>query len=228
MTAKWQPLQRAEIPEGAHPKELVSETAKRLGVSEDDAVRILTDDVKQTEVWLNHLYQVQVRFFICAEWNRSPMVHLNIRRRDGAAIFDWRHRQWIKNQLVGPECEGMEIYPAESRLSDEGNKYHVFCFLDPAIRLPFGFQNRHVVTEEVKSPPGLRQRAVPMDAPNRHHGEKKERIPFMLHVPPDMKQWLADEAARNGSSMNSEVIRSIRMEMDKEKPDGQAPRKAGQ
>jgi predicted HicB family RNase H-like nuclease len=38
----------------------------------------------------------------------------------------------------------------------------------------------------------------------------KDRKPFQLRLPPDLKDWLAAEAQKNGSSQNSEVIRAIR------------------
>jgi hypothetical protein len=38
-----------------------------------------------------------------------------------------------------------------------------------------------------------------------------------LHVrlPADLKAWLAKEAARNGSSQNSEIIRALRERMER-------------
>lgn len=53
----------------------------------------------------------------------------------------------IKNELVGPENEGVELYPAESRLMDSANQYHLWVLTDPEKRFPFGFTSR-VVTEE--------------------------------------------------------------------------------
>jgi hypothetical protein len=87
--------------------------------------------------------------------------HLNIRRRDGKPIFrDWRHFQWIKNELVGEECEGLELYPAESRLNDTSNKYHLFVFADPTYRIPFGMQDRDVIERDDAKKPGHRQRRM--------------------------------------------------------------------
>jgi hypothetical protein len=103
---------------------------------------------------------VQTRRFICKEWGDREMMHINIRRRDGAAIFDWRHRQLIKNQLLGEECEAIELYPAESRLTDTSNKYHLYGFVDPEVRFPIGFDKRDIVSEEVRTPAGERQRRI--------------------------------------------------------------------
>ena len=106
--------------------------------------------------WINEIYQVERR-----EYAVPRYVHLCIRRRDGKPIFrDWRHFQDIKNQLIGPECEAVELYPAESRLVDSSNKYHLWGSLDPAYRFPFGYE----IGRQVEGPipgvtaPGMRQR----------------------------------------------------------------------
>jgi hypothetical protein len=69
-------------------------------------------------------------------------IHLSIRRTDRGAARDWRDMQRIKNELVGPEVEAVELYPAESRLVDAANQYHLWCF--PAFRFTFGFNQRDV------------------------------------------------------------------------------------
>src|SRR5215831_4110917 len=69
-------------------------------------IRLLAAEAANSEYWLNDLYQVTKR-------QEGEYVHINIRRRDGAAIMrDWRHFQAIKNQLVGEDCEAVELYPA--------------------------------------------------------------------------------------------------------------------
>lgn len=40
-----------------------------------------------------------------------------------------------------------------------------------------------------------------------------DRKPMQLRLPPDLKAWLKAEAAKNGASQNSEVIRAIRAAM---------------
>lgn len=42
-----------------------------------------------------------------------------------------------------------------------------------------------------------------------------DRQPLQLRLPKEVKDWLTQEAARNGSSQNSEVIRSIRERMER-------------
>jgi hypothetical protein len=72
------------------------------------------------------------------------MVHLSIRRNDRRPVTNWRDLQKIKNELVGPECEGVQIFPAESRLVDNANQYHLYVCADSEYRLPFGYQERLV------------------------------------------------------------------------------------
>ena len=77
-----------------------------------------------------------------------PMFWLSIKRLDRECIHDWRDLQTIKNMLVGKENEGVELYPAESRLVDTANQYHIFVLKNPAIKFPFGFYDRRVDDSE--------------------------------------------------------------------------------
>lgn len=150
---KWNPLKRAVAKPPS--QELVAAAMEKLGCDEAAARKALDDQMG--ELWLNDLYQVEVRMNLSA---RS--AHINIRRRDGGPILrDWRHFQWIKNQLVGEECEAVELYPAESRLTDEANKYHLYAVLDPTFRFPFGSTKRAVdYSERNNGSPGMRQRPL--------------------------------------------------------------------
>jgi hypothetical protein len=94
-------------------------------------------------VFVNDLYRVKVR-------KSPPIVHLDVSRHDGKAISYWRDLQDIKNQLVGSECEGVELFPAESRLVDTAHQYHLWVIDDPAFRFPFGYQKRIVLSEPMR------------------------------------------------------------------------------
>ena len=109
---------------------------------EEKIDKILEDELK-AEIWLNDKYQVEVRRGIKPE-GFPEVIWLSIKRRDKEAIHDWRDLQEIKNMLVGPEHEGFEIYPAESRLVDSANQYHLWVLADPKLRVPVGFDERFV------------------------------------------------------------------------------------
>lgn len=150
---KWQPLRQSFV--GAARREpIIVEAMQHYQCSRDEAVRKLDAYDALCTYWINEIYQVQRR-------DDGEIVHLNIRRRDGGPIMrDWRHFQQIKNELVGPECEGIELYPAESRLVDTSNKYHIYVVKDPAYRFPVGFEKRDVQYDECRETPGLRQRPL--------------------------------------------------------------------
>ena len=99
-------------------------------------------------VWRNDRYQVWVW-----EQNRTSqgelgkVTWLSIKRNDRKPIDvnHWRELQRIKNAICGPEREAVQLYPAESRLVDTSNQYHLFV-LPEGKRLPFGYLRRHVIT----------------------------------------------------------------------------------
>lgn len=65
-------------------------------------------------------------------------VHLSIHDYARSTRHDWRDLQRIKNELVGPEREAVELYPAESRVVDTSNEYHLWVF--PAgMPVPIGY-----------------------------------------------------------------------------------------
>jgi hypothetical protein len=40
---------------------------------------------------------------------------------------------------------------------------------------------------------------------------------LMINIPPDVREWLEDQAERNASHMQAEIIRSVRERMVREK-----------
>lgn len=68
----------------------------------------------------------------------SGFTHLSLHNTQRSPVRDWRHLQRIKNELCGPEREAVEIFPAESRLLDVANEYHLWVFPD-GMRIPLGF-----------------------------------------------------------------------------------------
>lgn len=88
----------------------------------------------------NNRYQVIVREH--AEGPFGPYAHLTIRSQDGSPRHDWRDFQRIKNELVGEEAEAVELYPAESRVVDTANHYHLWVFRN--YRFPVGMSKREV------------------------------------------------------------------------------------
>ena len=135
---EWTPF---ELATPAHPIEaLVDKTVHRYD-----------------ELWVNSLYVVGV----CRQEPTIPtpfgrLITLTIKRVDREAIHDWRDLQRIKNEILGPEIECIELYPAESRLVDTANQYYLFT-LEGLPQWPFGFGER-LVSETADATIGGRQR----------------------------------------------------------------------
>lgn len=76
------------------------------------------------------------------------MLWLSMRRTDrsNATFHDWREMQRVKNELVGPEHEAVELYPAESRLVDSADQFHLWVFEEQgkSCFFPFGYMDRDV------------------------------------------------------------------------------------
>lgn len=125
MIQRWKndPAFRAAMPEGVTLRDVLIKLREEFAEAADN-------------IWMNDLYQVIIKAVAFAG---QPGWHLSIKRLDKKPITDWRHRQWIKNQLLGPEVEAVELYPAESRLVDTANQYHLWAYQEPGYKFPFGF-----------------------------------------------------------------------------------------
>jgi len=113
---------------------------KRTGLSFEELREIYETEHLEGETWLNELYVVIKKSI------GKGGIHLSIRRQDRAACRDWRHFQKIKNQLAGPEREALELYPAESRLVDGANQFHIWV-LPEGVQVPVGWKCRYVSEE---------------------------------------------------------------------------------
>jgi len=102
--------------------------------------------------------------------NTGAMVYLSIRRNERSRLpRDWRDLQRIKNEIVGPTHEGVEIFPTVERLNDEADQFHLWILATPAERkeegwfgiFPFGFVDPHVQDHGTAEEIGGTQRPFP-------------------------------------------------------------------
>lgn len=92
-------------------------------------------------------YLVAVRWdWLGAEPKKDGATYamLLISRFDGGSVVDWRDMQQIKNIVLGDEWEGVEIFPAESRLKDPSNARFLWCCNRA---LPFGLPGGRAVCD---------------------------------------------------------------------------------
>lgn len=116
--------------------------------TEDESKAIL-NEARNCRIFKNDKYQVSV---FEEPVNGFPdMIHLSIKRLDRKPQRDWREFQQIKNELVGEENEAVELYPAESRLVDGANQYHLWVIKDPKVKFSFGFHEGRVISDAATS-----------------------------------------------------------------------------
>ncbi len=106
--------------------------------SGEEAARDRIEWLKSQSVWVNNLYQVNV------EYLPDDMAHVIIRRLDKQPIHNWVHFQGIKNQVLGKDCEAVEIYPKETDLVDAKHHYHLWGFRKGDKSFGVGFTGRNV------------------------------------------------------------------------------------
>lgn len=167
--AHWQPLQPAELILDERKVEAFIAESRKLtppGTPFDEAsCRAAIMREISRPLWKNWLYQVAVHPMPILDLERMDgkpgalhLVHLSIKQLDQRPARDWRHLQRIKNQLLGPECEAVELFPKESRLVDIANQTHLWGYDDPFYRFPFGFDQGRVVDDNPDPALGARQR----------------------------------------------------------------------
>jgi len=138
----------------------------------------LPESLQENEVWKNDIYTVFVRRKQMFKGVPCSMTWLSIKRNDKEPCRDWRHFQWIKNQLCGAEKEGCELYPAESRLTDGSNQYHLWVLDDPKVKFQFGFTTQRNISRYPFQ--GGKQRQFPDNMLPKDINDCENRLEEML------------------------------------------------
>ena len=128
-----------------------------------EQVRADFDEELKAETYVNNIYQVTVKrgsavdFLIRPEFLKGKCTWLSIKRRDKRPVNHWQDMQTMKNRLVGTECDAFQIFPAESRMVNTSNQYHLIV-LPEGYQFPFGwFEGRTVITENIEDCAGANQ-----------------------------------------------------------------------
>ncbi len=128
---KWEPLQP-----GVHVSKASDPQMKGL---------IEAHGREETKIYRNNIYTVTRRerpIFDKDGLEVGTMIQLSIHDHARSTRRDWRHFQKIKNELLGPEEEAIELYPAESRLVDLSNEYSLWSI--KGWKWPIGYAERWV------------------------------------------------------------------------------------
>jgi len=105
----------------------------------DDEVADMMADARIGDVFMNDTYTVIVRDAEIFVKDFPEMIWISIKRNDRQPIHDWRDLQDIKNIFAGEENEAVELYPANTRVVDTANQYHIWAFKSTKAVFPFGF-----------------------------------------------------------------------------------------
>lgn len=131
----------------------------------------------------NGLYTVHLEFQD-QEAKLAGAVHLSIHDRGRTTKHDWRDFQRIKNELCGEDREAIEIYPAERRLVDESNEYHLWV-MPEGIDVGWGFEQRSVADDIVldASDPAVAAAIAAIGGdPKKVNQAKQRRLPAIETV----------------------------------------------
>jgi hypothetical protein len=133
---------------------------RNRGISEEDIQESLKQTIEEG-IYVNSRYQVNVRDIVPTTPSSPPLKHLSIKciwnGKNPPGPERWRDFQRIKDELCGPEMEGVELYPARSRLVDTSNQFHIWVIMDPTWQWPFGFEGGFTSYDD---PPGGKQQPL--------------------------------------------------------------------
>jgi hypothetical protein len=145
---KWTPFVRSRLSPDVNSRKRAQALAKEHGIPYAAAKKGL-DKLARDEIWLNSRYQVNIdREPEHGFGPDMPIVHCSVKRIDKLPIHDWRDLQRIKNELFGPEFEAIELYPAESRVVDTANQYHLWV-LPEGQMVPVGWTAGMKIKDEL-------------------------------------------------------------------------------
>jgi hypothetical protein len=143
------------------------------------------DDFGEDMVFVNSRYTV----FVCEyKWDDGSDLemnglHLSIKRNDKDVMNspdDWRDKMRIKNEIAGDEAEGVELYPAMSRLTDSANQYHLWC-IAPGNTFPIGFNDRLVEDDKSFGKKGKRRALEKVVKDMKQQGVKFDPVNDSTH-----------------------------------------------
>jgi hypothetical protein len=138
------PIENVGPAEPLKPREVIAKMM-RLGMTRKQAKHEYRR-LKRLEWWGNDRYSVGVdRDSELHGFGPSVRcVHVSFHLRDRAPVSDWRECQEIKNAVLGAEAEAIMLYPAESRVIDTANEFHLWACFDRAsgepMTMPVGWR----------------------------------------------------------------------------------------
>jgi hypothetical protein len=153
---EWTPLQKASaLPKTADQLRVMAEEASRSAGREVTPAEIEAEYMN-ADLWMNDVYQVDRRD--CGpDPAEGRMIWLSIKRnRPASRSTTGAISSGSSRSSCGAEAEGVELYPAESRVVDTANQYHLWAFTKAKIEV--GWQRGERMTPEQADRVGAKQR----------------------------------------------------------------------
>lgn len=127
---------RASTAHGRKLQKMPWQPFRELSRAEIEALDKRGDGALPDRIFKNNRYVVQIYGWNTG-WGKCDRVL--IRRADASAIHNWHELQRLKNEIWGPECTALEVYPKASNLIDDKNIYWMWVF-PPEFQCPIEIQ----------------------------------------------------------------------------------------
>ena len=118
----WQPL--VKDPDWARESKR-AEVMKMARTQFPDLSDKAIDGLMSDETWGNDRYTVSGHLL---DGKRDGFVEIAVHNHNRTPHVPWRHLQQIKNEVVGPDREAVQLFPAEDRLLDTANEYWIYVY----------------------------------------------------------------------------------------------------
>ena len=96
--------------------------------------------------YANELYQATVDYSHWDAKSREGYIYISLKNHKRTTNVSWQHKQWIKNDICGVEAEGVELFPAENRMVNSANQYHIWVLTENR-KIPCGWHEGRLVTD---------------------------------------------------------------------------------
>ena len=118
----WQPL--VKDPDWYRGQRL-ADTIEMVRAQHPDVTDAQVATLMPDETWGNERYTANVHYL---DGKRDGFVEIAVHNHNRTPPVPWRHLQQIKNEVVGPDREAVQLFPAEDRLLDTANEYWIYVY----------------------------------------------------------------------------------------------------
>ena len=132
-----------KYPDEEAQAKIIKQIAESENLSEEKARDYYKATCDSGQYFTNGDYLVCLRAYFARMDPNDPeqlaeLCHMSVIALDPNPVISWDTLQEIKNEIMGVDCEGVELYPSEDRNFDSNGQHHIW-FLPPGQFWPIGF-----------------------------------------------------------------------------------------